>query len=45
MDLRLSALQGEITAGFNQAAGATYSDKELADLTEFYQRFSASGLM
>ncbi|KAL5733071.1 hypothetical protein ACOSQ2_032763 [Xanthoceras sorbifolium] len=44
MDLRLSALKGELAAAFSQVAGATCSYNELADITEFARHFGAADL-
>ncbi|XP_044461791.1 uncharacterized protein LOC123193070 [Mangifera indica] len=39
MDLRISALRGELAAAFKQAAGAIFSNEELANLVELFQHF------
>lgn len=45
MELRLSALNTELVASFKEALGGTFSDKEIADLTEFSQHVGATDLM
>ncbi|KAK2637275.1 hypothetical protein Ddye_032067 [Dipteronia dyeriana] len=44
MDLRISALKGELAAAFSQVAGGTCSYNELANITEFARHFGAADL-
>ncbi|TXG49926.1 hypothetical protein EZV62_025801 [Acer yangbiense] len=44
MDLRISALKGELAVAFSQVAGATCSYNELANITEFARHFGAADL-
>ncbi|KAJ0101617.1 hypothetical protein Patl1_06805 [Pistacia atlantica] len=42
MDLRISALRGELALAFKQAAGAIFSYEELANLAELLQHFGSA---
>lgn len=44
MDLRLTALREDFTASFIQAAGATCSTKQIADLLKFCEHFGVMEL-
>ncbi|KAI3458406.1 hypothetical protein Pfo_015069 [Paulownia fortunei] len=44
MDLRLTALRGELTTAFDQAAGSRYSVEEMTDIEKFSQHFGSGDL-
>ncbi|KAI3470992.1 hypothetical protein Pfo_027655 [Paulownia fortunei] len=44
MDLRLTALRGELTAAFDQAAGSRYSVEEMTDIEKFSHHFGSIDL-
>ncbi|KAL3622028.1 hypothetical protein CASFOL_034224 [Castilleja foliolosa] len=41
MDVRLSALRGELTTAFDQSAGSRYSMEEMTDIHKFSQHFGS----
>lgn len=44
MDLRLTALNKDLTAAFEKAHGATCSSKEISNLAKFTEYFGAINL-